>query len=305
MFQGRRVLAILNPSSGAGKGSSFADELPSTLERHGASDVEVRVTQGPEDAFDWAAAADDEGFGLVLASGGDGTVTAVGHGVMRSKATVPIGIVPLGTGNGLARVLGLPLEPMKTLDALSAGRVVAIDAVDIPSHDTISLLFFGAGLDAEINREASAERKGRLGILAYVVAAITRLRGVRDHDLRLVVDEHERHLRGHTVVGFNATRLQFLGLPVGPDARPHDGRMEVAVLRDPGFWATLGQVVRLVRRSVSELDLEPARTLHLDADPPLPVQVDGDVVGETPIEATVVRAALRFIADASYEGDRT
>src|SRR5690606_8259753 len=216
MFQGRRVLAILNPSSGTGEGSSFEDELPATLTRHGASSVDVRVTQGPEDAFDWAAAAADEGFDLVLAGGGDGTVTAVGHGVMRSKATLPIGIVPLGTGNGLARVLGLPLEPTETLDALAAGRLVAIDAVDLPSHDTISLLFFGAGLDAEINREASAERKERLGIMAYVVAAVRRLRGTRNHDLHLVLDAREERMRGHTVVGFNATRLQMFGFTMGP-----------------------------------------------------------------------------------------
>ncbi|MFO7546989.1 MAG: diacylglycerol kinase family lipid kinase [Trueperaceae bacterium] len=304
MFEGRRVLVILNPSSGAGEGSSFTDDLPATLARHGARDVDVRVTQGSEDAFDWAAAANDEGYDLVLAGGGDGTVTAVGHGVMRSQATLPIGIVPLGTANGLARVLGLPMEPMETLDALAAGRVVAIDAVDIPSHDTISLLFFGAGLDAEINREADAESKERLGIMAYVVAAIGRLRGAHNHDLHLVVDEREEHMRGHTVVGFNATRLKMFGLTMGPKAQPHDGYMEVAVLRNPGPWATLGQVVRLVSGSASRLELEPACKLRLDADPPLPVQVDGDVVGETPIEATVVRAALRFIADASYEGDR-
>lgn len=303
MFTDRRVLAILNPSSGGGDGSAFADELPSNLERLGAGSVEVRVTQGPDDAFDWAAGAGEEGFDVVLAGGGDGTVTAVGHGVMRSRSPLRIGIVPLGTANGLARVLRLPLDPPRTLEALAAGRVVDIDAVDIPSHDAISLLFFGAGLDAEINLDASSERKERLGIMAYVVAALNRLRGARNHDLHLVVDERDEHLRGHTVVGFNATRLQMLGLTVGPNAQPHDGRMEVAALRNPGFWATAGQVLRLVSGSASRMELEPAQALRLDADPPLPVQVDGDVIGETPLEAKVVPAALRFIADASYEGD--
>ncbi len=303
MFEGKRVLAILNPSSGAGAAGGLADDIGSTVLGLGAHACAVRRTEGPEDAFDWSAAAADDGFEVVLAGGGDGTVTAVGHGVLRSQAALPIGILPFGTGNGLARVLGLPLEPMAALRALAGGRIVRIDAVDVPTHDMISLLFFGAGLDARINRAADAREKARLGFLAYVKATFESLRGVTDHSLTLTIDDAVQQVRGHTVVAFNATRVQVLGVPLGPDTQPHDGRMEVAVLQDAGFVATLGRLARLLRRSAGRTELVPARKLHLDADPPLPVQIDGDAVGHTPLEAMVVQRALRFIADASYDGD--
>ena len=304
MFKQRRVLAILNPSSGTGDAEALDDKLRTALEAEGAAHVEARFTEGPEDAFDWAAAAADDGFDLVLVGGGDGTVTAVAHGVYRSGSRLPIGILPLGTGNGLARVLGLPLDPEATLSALAAGRIVELDAIDVPSHDALSMLFFGAGLDAEINRDADGEEKARLGPFAYVKAAFANLQDAPDHDLVVTLDGRVERLQGRAISAFNATHLDVLGIDIGPDARPHDGKMQVAVLRRSGFWALLAQLMRLMSRSASQVALEPTRQLRIEATPAMPVQIDGDVVGETPVDAEVIPAAVRFIADAAYEGDR-
>jgi diacylglycerol kinase family enzyme len=304
MFRGKRVLTIINPASGGGSREDLVDSVAPGLQSHGAAHTEVRITQGPDDAFDWAAAAEDEGFDVVVVGGGDGTVTAVGHGVLHSGGRLPIGILPLGTGNGLARVLGLPLDLEQTVDALAGGRIVAIDAISLPTHDTISLLFFGAGLDAKINRDADTGEKARLGPFAYLKAAAQNLRRARNCDLTLLVDGEVRRFRGHSVSGFNATRLDVLGIPAGPDADPHDGRMNLTVFTSRNSWRTLGQILRLINRAASRGDLELVRGFRLDAVPPLPVQADGDVVGETPLEAEVLPRALRFIAAAEYTGDR-
>src|SRR5690606_5996507 len=109
--RGRRTLAILNPTSGARRGEDVAADLEEALLGHGAVAAEVRVTGGPDDALDRATSAAEEGFDLVVAGGGDGTVTAVAQGVFRSGADTPVAVLPLGTGNGLARVLGIPLDP--------------------------------------------------------------------------------------------------------------------------------------------------------------------------------------------------
>lgn len=277
----------------------------SALESHGAAHAEIRVTQGPEDAISWAGAAAGEGFDLLLAGGGDGTVNAVSRGVLRAGSGLPIGILPLGTGNGLARVLGIPMAPEEAIRKLARGRVVELDAVDITSHGAVSLLFFGAGLDARINQQASESGdKSKMGFLAYIKAALGNLRRLPDHDLSVALDERPAEsLTGHTVTVFNATRLKLLGLPVGPDSQPHDGRVGVVVLRSTGFWRNAGQVLRLINRATSQLELEPAARLRLDATPPLPVHVDGDAVGETPLEAVVLPGALRFIATADYRDD--
>ena len=302
MFAGRRVLAVLNPTSGARRGADLASELEEGLRRLGAAEAEGRVTEGPDDALAWATAAGDEGFELVVAGGGDGTVTAVAQGVLASGADVPVAIAPLGTGNGLARVLGLPLEPEEALAAVAEGRAVRFDVLEVPSHGLVSLLFCGAGLDAKINEDADREAKDRLGFLAYVRAALGAARDVERHDLTLTLDGRTSRLRGHTVIAFNATRLELLGLEVGPDSSPHDGLMDVAVMRRPGAWAVLRRALRLLDRHASRADLRPASRLRLEARPPLPVQVDGDPVGETPLEVAVSPAAVAFVAPPDYAG---
>src|SRR5690606_15047574 len=137
------------------------------------------------------AAAGDEGFQVVIAAGGDGTVTSVAHGVHFSGSRLLIGVLPLGTGNGMARVLGLPLEPEDTIAALATGHAVDVDAVEIASHDAFCLLFFGAGLDAKINRDADAGEKARLGALAYLKATVGNLRRAKNHAVKLWLDDRE------------------------------------------------------------------------------------------------------------------
>lgn len=302
-FADKDVLVILNPSSGKGEADSLRATLEGSLRERGAKAVDVRITAGPEDAFDWAAAAADDGHDLVIAGGGDGTVTAVAHGVHRSGARLPIAILPLGTGNGMARVLGLPLEPSETLAALAAGRVVDVDVVEVDTHDTLSLLFVGAGLDARINRDADAEQKARLGFMAYLKAAFDNLRSAKNHDVTLRLDGHESSFRAHTVSVLNATRLDVMGLRLGPDSEADDGSLKVTVMRSPRLWASVAQLLRLVSRDSSRSELRRARSIRVEAWPPLPVQVDGDVVGETPFEAKIVPRALRFVAAADYGDD--
>ncbi len=293
---------MLNPTSGAGRGADLASGVRDGLLSHGAAGAEVRVTEGPDDALTWATAAGEEGFDLVVAGGGDGTVTAVAQGVFASGSHVPVAVLPLGTGNGLARVLGLPLEPEDALESLASGRPVRLDVLHVTSHGLVSLLFCGAGLDARINEEADREAKDRLGFLAYVRATLSAARDLKRHDLRVTLDGRTSRLRGHTVIAFNATRLELLGVEVGPDSTPHDGLMDVAVMRTPGTWAVLRRAMRLLDRAGSRADLAPAAHLRVEATPPLPVQVDGDPVGETPLEVRVAPGAVTFVAPADYSG---
>jgi hypothetical protein len=148
----------------------------------------VRRTAAIDDATRWAEGAADEGFDAIVAVGGDGTVTAVATGVLRSGRDLPIGIVARGTGNGVAQALRLPTEPEEAVRALKAGHPVAFDAIEILSHDRWSLLFLGAGLDAEINRDADAGKKRRFGYLAYLGAALRNLAGRRNRRVTLTID---------------------------------------------------------------------------------------------------------------------
>ncbi len=301
MLSGERVRLILNPGSGTGDGADLKDQIIQALHSYAPAELDVKITAKGGDAVTWATEAADSGFEVVLAAGGDGTVTSVAHGVLQSDTRPVIGVIPLGTGNGLARVLGIPLDPVEAVEALADGKVVRLDALDVESHRATSLLFIGAGLDAEVNRDADSDEKSRLGFMAYIKATVANLAGRKNHRVRLVVDGQERNLRAHTVSLFNATRFPVLGANVGPDSQPHDGVAQMSVMTSPGVLPLIGQVLRIVSGPGSRQELEPVRRMELSASPPMLVHIDGDVIGETPVTAQVLPGALRFIAAASYE----
>jgi len=301
MFQGHRLLIILNPASGRQAANALAGAVEAESWSAGAARVELRSTGSVDDAVTWSADAGSEGFDRIVVAGGDGTVTAVATGVMRSGLDLPIGIVPTGTGNGLARVLRIPIgDPLRAFRALAAGHTVAVDAVEVRSHDRWALVFLGAGLDAEINRDADAGKKRRYGFLAYVAAAGRNLLGRHNRRVALTLDGRTERLAAHTVSMINAGLITVAGIEVGPPADPHDGRLDVAVFRSPNPFGAAAQVWRLLTGRPTRAELLRAGEVRLTSDRPLLVHVDGDVVGTTPLDALVHRAAVSFIADATY-----
>ena len=299
MLAGRQVLAIVNPSSGRARVEAVEaalDAAARTLDMR----LTRRRTEAIEDAGRWAARAADEGFELVLAAGGDGTVGAVAQALIEERSGLPLGVVPVGTGNGLARVLKLPVDAARALEALDAGGVIDLDAMRRVDDGRVALIFFGAGLDAEINRDADAGSKARLGFLAYLLAAARNLRGRRNHRVVLELDGRPETLRAHTVTLFNAASVELVGIDVGPDVDPHDGMLDVAILRNPGLLRSAAAVLRLVSGHRGVGTLRSARRVRLEADPPLLVHADGDVIGHTPLEVELLPAALPVVASQAY-----
>jgi diacylglycerol kinase (ATP) len=295
---GRSWLVVVNPSSGRRGADALAAEVADALEAAGADGVEVRTTAAIEDASRWAGDAAAEGFGGVAVVGGDGTVTAVAGGLLRAGSNLPIAIVPAGTGNGMARVLGLPMEPTRAIEALVRGRSVPFDAIEVLSHDRWGLMFVGAGLDAEINRDADATQKRRFGFLAYVGAAVRNLVGRRNRRIALGLDGRVEHLAAHTVTIINAGLMELAGVEVGPPTDPHDGRVEVALFRSPSAFGAAAQTWRLLTRRPARAELLTAAHVRLESRLPFLVHVDGDVIGTTPLEVRVRRDALTFVAAA-------
>ncbi len=299
MLTAKRVLVIVNPASGRGRVEVVEDAIRTGLERVGA-EIAMYRTRTPRDATEWAASAADDGFEAVLVAGGDGTVTAAARGLVRAGSGLPLGVVPAGTGNGLARVLHLPIDPAKAVTVLGRGTPVRLDVMRRVGTDEVALIFFGAGLDAEINRDAGRDAKARFGFLAYLGAGLRNLWGRKNHRIQLELDGDVEHLAAHTVSLFNAASFPLGAMRVGPDVDPHDGLLDVAVLRNPGFLRAVGAVLRLVGGPRGVGVLRRARHVRVSAEPPLLVHADGDVAGSTPLEVEVLPNALTAIAARDY-----
>jgi YegS/Rv2252/BmrU family lipid kinase len=217
------------------------------------------------------------GVDLVLASGGDGTITACAGGVAGSG--VPLGVLPCGTGNLLARNLGLPLSLDEALTVALTGSDRRLD-VGI-ANDRPFVVMAGIGFDAEMLADASEQLKKHLGWAAYMVSA---LRHLRDRPARVTLRTEggppRRYWASGVIIG-NVGSLQG-NVPLLPDARPDDGVLDIAVLAAWEWtgWLRLATDV-LLRRSSGRLTHLTCRELLVDVGRARPWQVDGDVVGSS------------------------
>mgnify|MGYP002780494017 FL=1 len=297
----QRILVILNPSSGQGDAEESRQLIEDVLEAR-ALGFDVRLTSGKDDALEWAKNAEREGYDGVVAAGGDGTMMEALNGLLKAKSSLPLFVVPLGTANGLARTLQLPLEPGRALEAALEGDTMTFDVGYVVQRDHYFLLFAGAGYDAQVIKEADREQKDKYGFMAYVYAAFKQLGKRRNQRMTLRLDGKPLRLFAHSVVILNANEFVLAGIPIGPKANANDGKFDIVVLRDPSAWGTFREVLGLL---IHRLQPKPqpvlqASSLVIETLRPLPFQTDGDEMGETPLEINVKPNAATFAVPKAY-----
>ena len=243
-----------------------------------------------------ARAAVAAGAQVVVAAGGDGTVRVV-CAEMAGRG-IPVGIVPAGTGNLLARNLGIPLARDQALDVALRGQDRAIDLVGIEGDGIVGTRFAvmaGMGLDAAIMDGAPDRLKRRMGWPAYFVSGMRQLRYPAVRVEIAVDDEEPVQRRARTVVIGNVGSLTA-GIPLLPDARIDDGVLDVVVIaprRLLGWVPLLWRVLRRHPRTDEWLDRFTGRRVVVTAASPTPRQLDGDTVGAgTQLRATVEPGVL-------------
>jgi YegS/Rv2252/BmrU family lipid kinase len=230
-----------------------------------------------------AEAAAIGGAEMVLVCGGDGTVRTVCAEL--AGTGIPVGVVPAGTGNLLARNLSIPLYLQAAVDVALNGQDRAIDLVRISgdglAEDEHFLVMAGMGFDAAIMEGASEQIKARVGWLAYVVSA---LRNLMFPAVRIEVSVDggpwTKH-RARTVVIGNVGYLQA-GMPLLPDATIDDGILDVVILHPRRFLSWIPLALRVLskhKRTDDTINRLTGRTVSLRASADTPRQLDGDSIG--------------------------
>ena len=292
-----KCLLIVNPTAGQGRPQEVLDALRAAL-----SSVlgDVQVTEGPGDAERLARAAAGGGYDAVLVAGGDGTVNEVINGLLAGRAdggaSLPLGLVPLGTQNVLAHELGLPPGGLlATAEIIRAGRTRAID-VGVAGGRCFALMA-GFGFDAQVIREVLRPVKELLGPAAYVFASFGALAKCRSTAIRLTLDGEEVRSEAYLLVVANAASYAYRQIKLAPFAALDDGWLDVCVFeRAPtdrvGFAGQMMAV--LARRHLRDPRVRyyRAKRIGLVSDPPIQGQIDGETFGGTPLEITLLPRAL-------------
>lgn len=291
----RWMLVVVNPA--AGQLSPDLKMLNRAIHAAGW-DWEVEVTNTFGDGGRLAARAVAGGAGMVVACGGDGTVMDVASGLLGSD--VPLAILPAGTGNALAKDLGLPLD-LPSACALMVSPQAGMRAIDIgvcgERSERLFLLRLGVGLEAEITRAADRGTKDLLGPLAYVAATVTAWNQAPVSRYRLELDGQVQEIDGLACMLANAGSLGIPGLTLSPRVSIDDGLLDVFVIRraDLAELAALAASVMGSGPDASGLPHWQAREVRISADPPQDVEADGEELGSTPFQASVIPAALKVI----------
>jgi diacylglycerol kinase (ATP) len=291
----RSIFVIINPASGRADLDRVREAFEHA-EPHPEQSVVFHKLQ-PEDHLQQIIdTALSDGYGCIVAAGGDGTVSTVADVLIGRD--VPLAILPIGTANVLARELEIPL------DLVAAWRLILgphdlrrLDAMDL--GDRLAVLQIGIGLGSLMIRDTSTQAKKLIGRAAYIGTALLRLAGYEPRVFEIHVDGRKERRHALQIVVANGGVLGMPPFRWGPDIDPSDGRIDVAVFQARSLpdllmlaWNVLLGRHRRNRR---------ARYLHaheevvITTKKPLPVQADGEIIGNTPIRLRVRRAVLPVV----------
>ena len=284
------IAIIINPISGGARRDA-AERRASVASRLLASCVEegeIFVTERRGHARELAAAAAGRGARLIVAWGGDGTVNEVGSAIVSGSAA--LGIVPSGSGNGLARDLGVSRRPEEALTQAFRAEPRPIDVGELGGR-----LFFnlaGIGFDAHVASCFDRDAAGRRGLSSYVRISIRELLAYQAETYRIGSGSR----RALLVTIANGSQFGN-GLRIAPGARLDDGKLDLVVFEEVSRVRTFGALPRLFAnraRGTRGYSAEAIEHATIECDRPMLFHVDGEPVqGPTRLEARVRPGALR------------
>jgi YegS/Rv2252/BmrU family lipid kinase len=291
---GRPLVLLVHPTSGGGRTKMLLPKVERELdERHIAFRAER--TRSPEHAIGEALRAADAGEVPVVMSG-DGLIRAVG-GVL-AGTEVPLGIIPAGRGNDLARVLGIPAEPKGAVEVLAAGETRMIDVGEANGQRFLGIA--SVGFDSECNRIANKTKlvQGNLVYAYSVPRALVAWKPVR---FTLRVGDENLRFTGYSVAVANSSTFGG-GMRMAPEALLDDGEFDVVTIGDVGKLRYLSNLPRVFKGThVDNPEIRIFRTsrIELSASRPFAMYADGDVLTDLPASLRVIPRALRVVAPAA------
>ena len=258
------------------------------------------LTERPGHAAELAR-AHATSYDVVFTLGGDGTAMEVAGALAGSG--IPIGVLPGGTGNLLARALGIPRNVERAVRALMHGETRRIDLGVVQGHRFA--VAAGVGIDAAMVAETPPWMKRRLGVFAYtIIATRAALRAVvfrRFFIARVEIDGEIIERRAAAVLFANFGAILEDRISFGPDILVDDGVLDCCIFSPSHLWDAMRIMWRVTRRDFRPdpaLFYRKGARFRIETDPVLPIQADGELLGVTPADVSVEPLAARLLVPA-------
>ncbi len=294
----QHLIVVVNPQSGTKRGLSVLDRVRPIFKDAGI-ELDVRTTQYRGHALEIARTVDLNATDGICVIGGDGTVHEVADGLMQrhESHSVPLGIIPAGTGNTLAEHLQCT-DPLDAARRIAAGGIYPLDVIRVTMEDRIvhCVDLVGWGAVADIN--VTAEKLRLLGTIRYTVATLWQVLLASRRRAKLVLDDQEFVGEFLFIVACNP-KFAGPGMMLAPHAVLGDGRIDVIVVRKATRWEMIKLFVKVfdgMHLKLNFVEYHQVRSFAIESESDDRMDLDGEMKGHAPIAAQVLPSALSIFA---------
>lgn len=297
---------IFNPISGKGNAQQDLLLIKSLLEPH--LHLDIHQTTPEKTAEELTELAIAKQADIIIACGGDGTVSAVAGALVNTN--IPLGIIPRGTANAFSMAFSIPsITPIRSAcDLILAGKTRVIDVGRC--NERTMILLAGVGYEAETIERADREAKNRWGVLAYMMAGWRQLTEQQLFDIEIEIDGVAKTFQAGAITIANAAPpTSFLAQGLGKVIM-NDGLLEVMIITSKNTLQAVNAGVRMFGSAIFQTPTQHEDTIALrtkrvkvSAYPPQKVVLDGEIIGTTPIEVECIPNGLTVLAPPTNEAE--
>jgi YegS/Rv2252/BmrU family lipid kinase len=282
---------IANPVAGRGRVDRILPHLRQIFEANNLK-YELALTEAPHHATALAREAAQAGWENIIAVGGDGTMNEVLNGVMETPASM--GFIPAGTGNDLARSLNIPFDLKQAVSVFAHGNTTSMD-IGKDSDGYFSIIL-GLGFPSDVMHHVNTTKnifRGSLAITASIIQVVNKL---RPYPVHIQLDDRAMDT---TVMGIFILNTRFTGggLQLAPHAKYDDGLLDVVIMHEMSkmnFLTTLPKAYKGKHLTNPACELFQTKTIKITTAEPMRKLFDGNVYGESPVDAHIIPNALKI-----------
>lgn len=296
-----KTFIVVNPVAGVTQPEAVREKIETTLQ---ARDIpfEIYETKGDDNFKQIIRNAIQEGFKLIIAAGGDGTLSGVIDGLVDTQ--IPLLILPTGTWNALAQALDIPLQIDAAIELLFQGhRIQTIDAMQVGKNYFV--LSISSGVGSRTMKDVKREEKRRFGRLADLRSALVHLLEFRSHTFEVKIDGQFTKFRASELMVANSSILGLKMLQLDPAIRMDDGKLNVCRIYANRVSEYLRLAVSMLRgeqqHNWSIFCMEALQEVEISSKEKLPVQGDGELIGNLPIKVKIHPKAVQIVTPVSAE----
>ena len=291
-----KVHAIINPISGVGSKRKIPKMIEDICEKDQCS-LTISFTEYAGHASELTKQAIKDGANYILAVGGDGTVNEVARAMVHSEAI--LGIVPKGSGNGLARELNVPMDVKKALEMIVEGNVITIDCCK--ANEQYFFCTCGVGFDASVSQKFAGEK--RRGSITYLKSAIEEYLRFSPESYQLLIDNEVIKEQAFLVACANASQYGNNAF-IAPHANIQDGQMDITILSPFTPLDIAPLAIQLFTKQLernSKIKTFKAKQVSIIRQKPGVMHLDGDpVMVDSRVDITMVPQALRVLTPKEF-----